>query len=88
MRCWRNVNTRVRKQPCIMLDTDAVPSPCNKVCRIDASTGWCEGCLRTLHEIGAWSQLDDADKREVVIQLGQRRPKLMASQLLSQQPAP
>jgi uncharacterized protein len=62
------------------LKTEAVASPCNKVCRIDANTGWCEGCLRTLHEIGAWSQLDDADKREVVEQLAQRKLRLQPSQ--------
>ena len=62
------------------LKTEAVASPCNKVCRIDASTGWCEGCLRTLVEIGEWSQLDDADKREVITQLDQRRVRLLALQ--------
>ncbi len=62
------------------LKTEAVVSPCNKVCRIDASTGWCEGCLRTLTEIGAWSQIDDADKREVMRQLDQRRLHLRALQ--------
>ena len=58
-----------------MLDpeNDTVASPCNKVCRIDASTGRCEGCLRTLTEIGAWSQLDNTAKREVCKQLDQRR---------------
>jgi uncharacterized protein len=56
-----------------MLESIAVPSPCNKVCRIDPRTGWCEGCLRTLTEIGAWSQLDDDDKRLVLTQLDVRR---------------
>ena len=58
-----------------MLDskTEAVASPCNKVCRIDPRTGWCEGCLRTLTEIGAWSQLDDDDKRLVLTELDARR---------------
>jgi uncharacterized protein len=55
------------------LKTEAVASPCNKVCRIDPRTGWCEGCLRTLTEIGAWSQLDDDDKRLVLTQLDVRR---------------
>lgn len=44
---------------------DAVASPCNSVCRMDARTGWCEGCLRTLDEIGAWATLDDTEKRAV-----------------------
>jgi uncharacterized protein len=57
------------------LKTEAVPSPCNKVCRIDPRTGWCEGCLRTLTEIGAWSQLNDGDKRLVWTQLDARRAR-------------
>lgn len=39
-----------------------IPSPCVQVCRIDAHSGWCEGCFRTLGEIGAWSGLDDDAK--------------------------
>ncbi|WP_442955580.1 DUF1289 domain-containing protein [Paraburkholderia sp. MPAMCS5] len=42
-----------------------VPSPCISVCRMDASTGWCEGCLRTLEEIAGWSLYDDDRKRAV-----------------------
>lgn len=50
-----------------------VPSPCINVCRMDAASGWCEGCLRTLDEIAAWGQLDDAAKRSVLLQLRERR---------------
>jgi uncharacterized protein len=50
-----------------------VASPCTSVCRMDARTGWCEGCLRTLDEIATWSKLDDADKRAVWRLLDQRR---------------
>ena len=50
-----------------------VASPCTSVCRMDARTGWCEGCLRTLDEIAAWSGLDDADKRRLWLLLDQRR---------------
>jgi prolyl-tRNA editing enzyme YbaK/EbsC (Cys-tRNA(Pro) deacylase)/predicted Fe-S protein YdhL (DUF1289 family) len=53
----------------------AVPSPCNQVCRIDARTGWCEGCARTLDEIAAWGGLDDAAKRVVWAALAQRRQR-------------
>ena len=34
--------------------------------------GWCEGCFRTLDEIGRWSGLSDADKREVWTLIEQR----------------
>ena len=50
-----------------------IPSPCIDVCRIDASTGWCAGCQRTLDEIAAWGALDDAGKHAVWEQLAQRR---------------
>jgi len=39
-----------------------VPSPCISICRMDATTGWCEGCFRTLDEIVAWGRASDADK--------------------------
>lgn len=42
-----------------------LPSPCISVCRMAAATGLCQGCLRTLDEIAAWSTLDDAGKRTV-----------------------
>jgi len=42
-----------------------VPSPCMSVCRMEAATGLCEGCLRSLDEIAAWSSMDDAGKRRV-----------------------
>ena len=44
---------------------EPVPSPCMSVCRMDAVTGFCEGCLRTLDEIADWSGLDDDGKRGV-----------------------
>jgi uncharacterized protein len=40
---------------------------------MDAATGWCEGCLRTLDEIAAWSTMADERKRAVWLQLSQRR---------------
>mgnify|MGYP003558364517 CR=1 FL=1 len=51
----------------------SVPSPCVSVCRMDAASGWCEGCLRTIDEIAAWSVLSDDDKRAVWVLLEQRR---------------
>ncbi len=42
-----------------------VPSPCVSVCVMHPQTGECEGCLRTLQEIGDWSRLPDEVKRQV-----------------------
>ena len=50
-----------------------VASPCINVCRMDAASGWCEGCLRTIDEIAAWGSLGDDDKRAVWRRLEDRR---------------
>ena len=49
-----------------------LPSPCISVCRVAASSGLCEGCLRTLDEVAAWSRLDDEGKRAVWARIEQR----------------
>ena len=49
-----------------------VPSPCLSVCRMDPHSELCEGCLRTLDEIAAWSRMGDEGKREVWAQIAQR----------------
>jgi predicted Fe-S protein YdhL (DUF1289 family) len=36
--------------------SDSVPTPCISVCRIDAITGRCDGCLRSLNEISTWAR--------------------------------
>ena len=52
---------------------EPVPSPCNGVCRMDARTGWCEGCARTLDEIAGWSTMGDDEKIIVWDELAARR---------------
>ena len=58
--------------------TAPVPSPCVSVCRMDGASGLCEGCLRTLDEIAAWSTLDDPAKLDVWVRIGQRACKMGA----------
>jgi predicted Fe-S protein YdhL (DUF1289 family) len=56
---------------------DFVPSPCISVCRMDAATGICEGCYRTLDEIAAWSRASEDEKRAVwnaLLQRAQEQP--------------
>lgn len=55
------------------MTTPPVPSPCINVCEMDARSGYCRGCARTIDEIIAWSKLDDAAKRAVWKQLPARR---------------
>jgi uncharacterized protein len=52
---------------------DAVPSPCNSVCRMSPRTGLCEGCLRTIDEIASWSRMSDDEKRAVWERIDRRR---------------
>ena len=49
-----------------------VPSPCVSVCRMDPERALCLGCRRTIAEMSAWRQLDDAGKRAVWRDIGQR----------------
>jgi len=49
-----------------------VLSPCIGVCVIDADSGYCAGCWRTLGEIAAWPDLADARRREVLEAVKQR----------------
>ena len=65
-----------------------VASPCINVCKMDETTGWCTGCLRTLDEIAWWSQLDDDDKRAVWQMLPQRRVQWLSGQGVPQDKAP
>ena len=53
-------------------DVPHVPSPCQSVCVMHPETGWCEGCMRTLQEIGDWSRLDDEARRIVWRNIAQR----------------
>jgi predicted Fe-S protein YdhL (DUF1289 family) len=49
-----------------------VPSPCISICRMDAASGLCEGCFRTIDEIVAWGSLPEPGRRAVWAQLASR----------------
>lgn len=53
-----------------------VPSPCVSLCKMNRNSGLCEGCLRTLDEIIAWSKADDDFKRAVWAELPGRESQL------------
>ncbi|WP_310734565.1 DUF1289 domain-containing protein [Azohydromonas caseinilytica] len=65
-----------------------VGSPCTGVCTMDAATGWCLGCARTIDEIAAWSRLDDEAKRAVWRLLAPRQQQLQAAQAVVSVPPP
>lgn len=49
-----------------MSDQAIIASPCIGVCSIDDTSGFCEGCYRTLEEIQQWWDMDNATKSEVI----------------------
>ncbi len=49
-----------------------VPSPCISVCRMDAGSGLCLGCLRSIEEICDWSAMDEQARRAVWRLIDQR----------------
>jgi hypothetical protein len=49
-----------------------LPSPCIDVCQMDARSGLCVGCLRTIDEIVRWGSADENEKRAVWSVLKQR----------------
>lgn len=65
---WRRLLERVPQA----LASGEVPSPCQSVCVMQASSGWCEGCLRTLDEIAGWSRMSAAERRLIWAALPQR----------------
>lgn len=50
-----------------------VVSPCINVCRMDARTGLCLGCQRTLEEIAGWAGADDTTRRQILAAVTRRR---------------
>ncbi len=43
-----------------------------KICTYDAASGLCQGCGRTLEEIGAWFSMTDTQRSAVMKKLPER----------------
>lgn len=50
-----------------------ITSPCTNICKMDATSGLCQGCFRTLDEITAWSRIDDPARSEILANIASRR---------------
>lgn len=48
-------------------------TPCINVCVINKSTGLCEGCARSVHEIARWSSITPAERRSIMSELPARK---------------
>lgn len=53
--------------------SQAIPSPCVSVCHLGAD-GLCQGCWRTVEEIGRWSGSSDAQKKAIWALIALRLP--------------
>ncbi|MEL6571446.1 MAG: DUF1289 domain-containing protein [Pseudomonadota bacterium] len=53
-----------------------IESPCVKICVIEPKSRLCTGCLRTIDEIGAWSQLMPEIRAEIMAELPSRKGQL------------
>lgn len=54
----------------------AIESPCIRHCQISPGHGICEGCGRTLAEIGGWLSMTPAERRSVMAELPARLARL------------
>ncbi|MGE8453079.1 DUF1289 domain-containing protein [Cupriavidus basilensis] len=43
-----------------------IADPCVNICRMDSAARYCQGCRRTLAEIGLWHQMTEAQKASVI----------------------
>ena len=61
------------------------PSPCVKVCALDATKSWCTGCHRTLDEIAGWRTMTLAERLAVLERVGALTGR--AAQIAARSPA-
>lgn len=50
-----------------------IQSPCINICKMDAASGLCAGCFRTIDEITVWSRVDDAARANILAAVARRR---------------
>ncbi|BBK33914.1 hypothetical protein EDC65_3750 [Stella humosa] len=50
-----------------------IPSPCVGICRLDADSGLCQGCHRTIAEISAWPRLDAPARLALLDEIARRQ---------------
>jgi len=52
---------------------DEIESPCVNICVVHPEARICTGCLRSIDEIGAWSQMSAEDRRRIMAELPDRK---------------
>ncbi|KAB2699137.1 DUF1289 domain-containing protein [Ochrobactrum sp. GPK 3] len=59
------------------MNTATIKSPCILICTMDAETGFCLGCARTLDEITRWSRMTAEEQITVLSLLPDRHEILI-----------
>ncbi|MGE0767149.1 MAG: DUF1289 domain-containing protein [Hyphomicrobiaceae bacterium] len=49
-----------------------IETPCIGICNLDATSGFCTGCGRTMNEIASWSRLSPEQRRKIMSELAGR----------------
>ena len=57
----------------------AIETPCRNVCVLDAASGLCRGCARSLDEIARWMAYSPAERSCILAELPQRLVALEAA---------
>lgn len=56
-------------------------TPCEKICVVDAASGLCRGCGRSLAEIEGWTRYSDAERARVMAELPPRLEAMRAREV-------
>lgn len=64
---------RTEKKSLSFDDGTSTTSPCTGVCRLDARTGLCQGCWRSMQEISAWRDATEEDRRAILRRVAGRK---------------
>jgi predicted Fe-S protein YdhL (DUF1289 family) len=57
------------------VDSTMIESPCVKICTLDALSGLCLGCGRTIDEIARWGAMSADERARIMRELPDRRAR-------------
>ncbi|MHB8529566.1 MAG: DUF1289 domain-containing protein [Caulobacteraceae bacterium] len=68
-------------EPDSAVDQPRIATPCVGVCVVDAESGLCLGCRRTLAEVAGWSRFSDIQRAAIMAGLAERRNRIRPEKL-------
>ncbi len=63
------------------MPSPSIATPCVKVCVVDAESGLCLGCFRTLREIAGWTAFTEEERARLMAELPSRRARIAPEKL-------